>query len=418
MATSDTESIDFTNMTADDWREFDEAFAQCLRTIAPDLAFNTEPDNTLQESSDLSQDESGKAAVPKPAHATAPAQQHPEAQCINHGDPDAAKKYLMTAAPPTASSYGGTATEPRALTTQLMVKVKAAFKAAHGEVKITAVGVFSNATDNQPRRDGIRLHQAQIRAAFADAVAKVCPQRRACFIRTLGELKKLWAECRVPLLEYLGEDPKATERRAPMVYDPAEAMTLDYLYINIEYRETTWCIGCRHQTYRFDVHFWCMPCTILAGYWPCTGEKNAAVCPRCVDLPAAIRKNAKRAWRKPYKDGALQYDVIAALSKRLPWYIATHYDANVCQVLLARNRGINDVPAVLPVPSQETALAQSYGLRFDPPSTANKDLRRHSAPGSIKTAARYGQCEQKEQKSPHDFRSPCQEHQAVRQRLR
>ena len=63
-----TESIDFANMTADDWREFDEAFAQCLRTLAPDLAFNTESDDNLQALSDVSQDERDtKAAAAKPA---------------------------------------------------------------------------------------------------------------------------------------------------------------------------------------------------------------------------------------------------------------------------------------------------------------------------------------------------------------
>ena len=380
-----TESIDFTNMTADDWREFDEAFAQCLRTIAPDLAFNTESDDDLQALSDVSQDErDAKAAAAKPAPsnprpAAAAPSQHPAAQCINHGDPAADRMYLMTAAPPTASGYDDKpADEPRALTETLFKHVTAAYKKAHGSIKITAIAAITVDKEHQPQRTGIRLNQAQIKAAFADAVSKVCPQRRACFIRTLDELKKLWAKCRVPLLEYLGDDKDATERRAPMVYDPGEAMTVNFLYLNIEYRETTYCLACRHRTYRFDVHYWCMPCTILAGYWPCTGESNAATCRLCHDLPTAIRKNAKRQWRKLYKDGQLQYDVIAQLPSRLPWYIATHYDANVCQVLLARNRGIKDVQPVLPTLAAETKLAQSYNIQFDPPATPGKDLRKPS----------------------------------------
>ena len=52
-----TESIDFTNMTADDWLEFDKAFAQCLRKIATDLAFTIESDDDLQALSEIRQDE-------------------------------------------------------------------------------------------------------------------------------------------------------------------------------------------------------------------------------------------------------------------------------------------------------------------------------------------------------------------------
>ena len=84
-------------------------------------------------------------------------------------------------------------------------------------------------------------------------------------------------------------------------------MTVTYLTVNIEYIGTTFCVGCRHATYRFDVHYWCMRCTLLAGYWPCTAEKRHAACPLCQKLPSTARTAATKLWHRLYKDGALQY---------------------------------------------------------------------------------------------------------------
>ena len=120
-------------------------------------------------------------------------------------------------------------------------------------------------------RATVTMHKRQLEAAFIKQLGSEYTGRSACRQRTWAEYKIFWAKnATLPLTEYLGEDPDTTEGDykppAPLPYRPEQTMTVTYLTVNIEYNGTTFCIGCRHATYRFDVHYWCMRCTLLAGY--------------------------------------------------------------------------------------------------------------------------------------------------------
>ena len=129
----------------------------------------------------------------------------------------------------------------------------------------------------------------------------------------------------------------------PLPYQPEQAMSVTYLIVNIGYNGTTFCVGCHHATYRYDVQYWCMRCTLLAGYWPCIGEKRHAYCVLCKRLPTTARTQATKLWHRLYKDGVLLYENIVKFTDRLLAYVGTHFDANVVQVILARNRGTDDI---------------------------------------------------------------------------
>ena len=339
-------------------------------------------------SSDSSDDEnktSTGAVTPTKETATPPsppkpaAQQHPREQCVNWGNPDSELVYLMTAAPPLPSSYGGQpAHEPRALTQTLYDALQAAYTAKHPNVVYHQLKVKVPKNLPRPMRATVTMHKRQLEAAFIKQLGSEYTGRSACRQRTWADYKIYWAKhATLPLAEYLGEDPDTKKGDytppAPLPYQPEHAMTVTYLTVNIEYNGTTFCIGCRHATYRFDVHYWCMRCTLLAGYWPCTADKRHAACTLCKRLTSTARTAATKLWHRLYKDGTLQHAEILKFTDRLPAYIGTHFDANVVQVILARNRGEDDVQPLDASAVQEAAIAKSYNQKMGPATQPDYD---------------------------------------------
>lgn len=371
--------------SADAWCEFDDAFWQCVHEISPGDRFLHKLADYLQVASDQSSSDddndstAGPSRAPTPKDGVAPlptGQAYPREQCVNWGDPDAETVYLMSAAPPRESSYGGKpASEPRALTRPLYEALQDAYQAKHPDVLYHELHIKTPKNLPRPDRARVQLHTKQLEAAFLRQLGSECPARSACKLRTWADFKIYWAKkCTTPLTTYMQEEPdekkKAYKPPAPIEYKPELAMSVTYLTVNIEYNGTTYCIACRHATYRFDVHFWCMRCTLLAGYWPCTALEGHAVCDRCKRMPSSARTQAMKLWNRLYKEDKLQLDAVITFTARLPANVATQFDANVMQVLLARNRGAAGVTPLDPDFEKEQALAKSYNMTLTAPSTS------------------------------------------------
>ena len=114
-------------------------------------------------------------------------------------------------------------------------------------------------------------------------------------------------------------------------------MNPKFLVMNIYYDYSTFCIACRHRSYLFDTHPWCMVCMLLAGYWPCTGSPGSAVCVRCAGYEDATRERCEQSWMKLYnKATGVLASVPTALLKtrdRLPVTAATQFDASLSTIL-------------------------------------------------------------------------------------
>ena len=340
----------------------------------------SQPDSSEDEQTSTTQ-ASGKATPergPPPSPPQSAAQLYGREQCANWAKPDSDLLYLMTGAPPLASSYGGRpAHEPRAVTQTLYDAIQAAYTARNKEVKYHLLNFKVPKNLPRPDRARVTLHQKQIEAAFLKQIGSECKGRAACHLKTWADYIVYWAKnSSMSLAAYLSEDPQEAKSEyvppVPLPYEPENAMTIKYLPVNIEYNGTTYCVGCRHATYRYDVHYWCMRCTLLAGYWPCTALDTYAVCDLCKRLPSSAKTQATKLWRRLYKDGVLQYAAIAKPADRLPVYVGTHFDSSVVQIILARNRG-DDVQPLDPNPETEAAIAKSYTFKLSIPAPTEED---------------------------------------------
>ena len=121
----------------------------------------SQPDSSEDEQTSTTQ-ASGKATPergPPPSPPQSAAQLYGREQCANWAKPDSDLLYLMTGAPPLASSYGGRpAHEPRAVTQTLYDAIQAAYTARNKEVKYHLLNF--KVPKNLPRSDRARVTSA------------------------------------------------------------------------------------------------------------------------------------------------------------------------------------------------------------------------------------------------------------------
>ena len=120
----------------------------------------------------------------------------------------------------------------------------------------------------------------------------------------------------------------------PIVFDEENARKSKYLVVNIYYNNCTYCIACRHKTYLHDQHPWCMACTVLAGYWPCTGGKHDAVCLHCSGYKPITKSRCQEEWKRIYN--SLTGFITSKLfdfRTRLPVPLVFQFDASLSTVI-------------------------------------------------------------------------------------
>lgn len=162
--------------------------------------------------------------------------------------------------------------------------------------------------------------------------------RRSLSLLTWDANAIVWTETETDLQTYLG---RVTAPRGDLVYtgpkplpfNPDQARNPKFMVPNILYYYDTYCIACRHPTYLYDKHPWCMKCMLVSGYWPCTGGPTAARCVHCADYSDIMLRRNYRAWLDLVDCTTTKPELASCLPSRLPRYISTQFDASWSMIL-------------------------------------------------------------------------------------
>ena len=201
------------------------------------------------------------------------------------------------------------------------------------------LGVNTRRKPIRPLRERLTLDPEHVTKAVRGKAELNKATTDALGLLTSYAIEEQWRKSKCDLDEYGGVTRKKGrvvkyDGARPLYFDPAAAMTPGYFPVNIFFRMQTYCMGCRHLTYLMDAHYWCMRCTLLYGFWPCTGVQGGAMCALCENYTDAIRARAASEWAKLYSTSeGLIYKTAATLRERLPPFIVTQYDASLAMIL-------------------------------------------------------------------------------------
>ena len=244
--------------------------------------------------------------------------------------------YVVSKDPPTKAMFGPvSAAEPCCLEPSEYQRLRDAFSKANPTV--TSLETFDYTPDptlTAASHNHVILEQEHIDYALPDHPA-VKEQRKIYKWSIQGDY---WSYYKHGYKKYVGQheaNPALYTGPKPMPYNTEQALTPKFLPDNILYGERTYCLGCRHKTFKHDPHWWCFRCIILSGFWPCTGETGALTCIQCHDVMknGQIRQNSYFAWRKLYHNDAFDIPILLQFKPRLSPRIAVHFDAIVNMVL-------------------------------------------------------------------------------------
>ena len=264
----------------------------------------------------------------------------PDGLYINHTCPDSDDYYLEAKTPPQASKppEEGEVTL-RSLPVEIFITLMTTFLAVGKGVNWLELGVNTRGKVKYPPRARMDLEAAHVAKVVRGKAELTKETTTALGLLTSDAIEEQWKKSKIKLDEYENVTRKKGkvvkyDGARPLHFDPIAAQTPSHFPANIFYRMQTYCMGCRHLTYLMDAHYWCMRCTLLYGFWPCTGEKGSAMCALCAKYGDAVRSRAAAEWAKLYSatEGFI-FDKVAALRERLPPFIVTQYDASVAMIL-------------------------------------------------------------------------------------
>ena len=264
----------------------------------------------------------------------------PDGLYVNHTCPDTDDYYLEAKTPPQASKppEEGEVTL-RSLPVEIFITLMTTFLAVGKGVNWLELGVSTQGRVKYPPRARMNLEAAHVAKVVRGKAELTKETTTALGLLTSDAIEEQWKKSKIKLDEYENVTRKKGkvvkyDGARPLHFDPIAAQTPSHFPANIFYRMQTYCMGCRHLTYLMDAHYWCMRCTLLYGFWPCTGEKGGAMCALCAKYTDASRSRAAAEWAKLYDaTTGFIFEKVATLRERLPPFIVTQYDASVAMIL-------------------------------------------------------------------------------------
>ena len=240
--------------------------------------------------------------------------------------------YIVSKDPPTKAMFGPvSAVEPCCMKPSEYQRLRDAFFKANPNV--TSLETFDYAPDSKltsASHAHVRLEPEHIDYALPDHPA--VQEQRNIYKWTIQE--DYWSRYQYGYKKYVGQHPAHPSQYTgpkPMPYNTEQALTPKFLPENMLYNEKTYCLGCRHKTFKHDPHWWCFRCIILSGFWPCTGKPDALTCIQCHDVMKnnQIHQNSISAWWKLYHKGDIDVHALLNFRQRLSPRVAVHFNAIV-----------------------------------------------------------------------------------------
>ena len=248
-------------------------------------------------------------------------------------------KYPISSAPPLAAAYGPGEAPLCALPIEVRAALIQAFDNLYPDKELEVIGVSISSTLKRPPRSRIQMTTDEVNEHMRNKTPMPPVFVNSLNLLTWAQVQTAWSNVTYNIDDYMGAStaPDGTpiyNGARPIVFNEEDARRSKYLVVNIYYNNCTYCIACRHKTYLHDQHPWCMSCTVLAGYWPCTGGKHDAVCLHCSGYKPVTKTRCQEEWKRIY-DPATGFNTAKLLDfrPRLPVPLVFQFDATLSTIL-------------------------------------------------------------------------------------
>ena len=243
-------------------------------------------------------------------------------------------------------------------------EIVAKFPKSHGNPQLTAVSKPSAYVSYE--RKHIKLSKKVLDAIeakydfpFAD---DVIDKYR---IHSWAEAEKAWEETVIMLDQVLHYNTTRNKHEGPYTFMFVRewALISDMFGENIYYQERTFCIACRHNSTKGDLHPWCWRCYVLSGYIVCGVEGQ--YCHHCGKMSDSALAARKSKILKFTTDEATMDDILAVVkhlnNNKLSMHVITHFDALVYVAL--QMFAVGEIKEY-PVPRHSfVSLAKHFGVK-------------------------------------------------------